>query len=126
MSTGLNYDMLKRFKGGSKNLRSFTTGTAFNLAPDVAKAHLEALEAAGLIKASANTYAITQSGLTALDNYRQASADRAQERRNPGPYVPPAWNVRDGGNDHFNYSSLGMGPQIQVATPFLGVSEGQA
>lgn len=30
-----------------------------------------------------------------------------------GYYVPPAWQVRDGGNDHFEHASLGLGAQIQ-------------
>lgn len=32
-----------------------------------------------------------------------------------GNYVPPAWHVRAGGDDHFEHTSLPMGAQIQVS-----------
>ena len=110
----LKHSMLKKFGGGSKNMRAFTSGTGQNLAPDVAQRNLGELIAAGFLRAIKNdSFAITRAGLLALDTYGKASADKASERVRPGVYVQAKIQVREGADDHFKHASLPMGAQIK-------------
>ena len=120
----LKHSMLKKFGGGSKNLRTFTTGTGQNLAPDVAQRNLDDLIAAGFLRAVKNdSFAITRNGLLALDTDGKASADKASERVRPGAYVPPMARVREGADDHLKHASLPMGAQIQINSGHDGASD---
>ena len=105
----LQWRMLKRFGGSSKNLRSFTTGTEQAMNPDLAQRHLDALHEAGYIKSiRGDSYCITRAGLLALDNYN--TQDRVLPVRNStstGIYTTPVWAVRDGGDDHLSIRSRG-------------------
>ena len=95
--TCLKHAMLKRFCGGSKNLRAFTSGAMHHMQADVAQRHLDELQAAGYITPiKGDGYRMTQTGLKALDSYGKASAAKAEHRMRLGDYVPPMWNVRDG------------------------------
>lgn len=105
----VHHAILKRFGASSKNLRSFTTGSELNLKPDLAQGHLDALQAAGYIKAIAgDSYRMTHAGLLALDNYN--TQDMVLPVRNSTSrsiYKTPNWQVRAGGDDHLQVLSRG-------------------
>lgn len=127
MSNHLNivrHRILKRFCSGSKNMHSFTTGTEQNLAADVAQRHLDELEISGYIKQIKNdSYAITQSGLSALDAYKASSVAMSKERGRRPDYIPSKWHVRKGADDHLQHQSAGMNAQLELATSHTAVSD---
>ena len=112
----LKHRVLKAFNGSSKNVRTFTTGTDYNLAPDVAQKHLDQLVAYGCIKPVRNdSYSITNAGLLALNLYNKKSSDRAPVRASD--YVPPKpTHARAGSGDAFSLPSFGDQTALKMRT----------
>ena len=112
----LQHRILKAFNGSSKNARTFTTGTDYNLAPDVAQKHLDRLVVYGYIKPIRNdSYAVTNAGLLALNLYNKKSSDRAPARASD--YVPPKpTHARVGSGDAFSLPSFGNQTVLKMRT----------
>ncbi len=120
------HSMLKRFTGGPKDVQYFCTGNHQNLAPDVAQQHIDALRTAGLIRpisTRATSFCITEKGLSALLWHDRASAVKSQQIGRREDYVPSKWHVRQGADDHFQHTSVGMNAQIQINTGHDGASD---
>lgn len=110
--TSTQYNILIRFGQFSRNLQFFTGGTNnkpgdLAMSSPVAQANLNTLMSLGMIRPVDNdTYRITAAGRRYLDEKGKEQADYS--RIPTGAYTPPAWPVREGGNDHLAISSRGM------------------
>lgn len=110
--TSTQHKMLVRLSQFSRNLRYFTSppsGKAADVAlsEPVAKKNLDELAELGYLRLLATgNYYITDAGRRYLDEKGHEQADYS--RIPTGVYAPPAWHVREGGEQFLGVPSRGM------------------
>ena len=114
--TTVQGEMLKRFMQFSRDAKFFTTSVnGFQaLAPSVAQRNLDDLEQAGFISQTKSGFKLTQAGRNYIDGPgRVTGVARITNASSMAPYIPKAWVVRAGADDHLQHASLDMGLQIE-------------
>ncbi len=107
--TPTHREMLKRLKSFGRNAAYFSDGTKgmMNLAAPVAEKNLREPQDMGYVCETKTGYKITEAGRTAFDAPGKARPDESNLFTRP-VYVPSAWSVRDGGDQHLSIRSRGV------------------
>lgn len=114
--TTIQRAMLVRFGAFARNREFFThCVNGFQaLAPSVAQRNIDELEQLDFISQTKTGFKLTQAGRNWIDGPgRVTGTPRITNASSVAPYIPKAWVVRAGGDDHLQYASLDMGPQIE-------------
>jgi CTP-dependent riboflavin kinase len=93
-----------------RDLKSFTEG---DLLSTTSNRHIERylaeMEEAGVIEKKGERWHITEAGTEVLQAMPEVVPSRIYTHAaSTLPYVPPVWNVREGGNAHQQFRSRGV------------------
>lgn len=109
--TDTQYQMLRKFGQFTRNIQFFTSTTAtigdVVMATTTAQANLNSMVEQGLIyPIRGDSYRITEFGRNLLDTRGKEQADYSRIPKDT--YTPPAWSIREGGEQFLGVPSRGM------------------